>query len=214
MAMCVYGGECKPHGRAWLMGLPIRKHQRMPWHGHKGNEHLHGRAWAMEWPIRKSRSMPWHGHGWLPMKGPWNSLAHVIDNQKGTCQCHGMAMGLSKEGPNGRGWPMALPFRTHQAKPWQGQVCVWGWAMQAPGKSLAHGMANQKAPGNPMAWPLVVPIQDQWKSLAHVMANQKAPKNAMAWARAMSISMEELGPWDDQSESPDQCHGMAMGGCQ
>ena len=138
MAMCVWEGQCKPHGRAWAMG----------------------------WPTRKSRSMPWHGHGWLPMKGPWNSLAHVIDNQKGTCQCHGMAMGLSKEGPkwkrmahgiaiqkapgkamawtcvcmgqckpHGRAWPMGWPIRKRQAIPWHG-----------------HRWCQYK--GNGRAWPL------------------------------------------------------------
>ena len=76
----------------------------------------------------------------------------MVANQKGTWQCHGMAMGLSKEGPNGRGWPIGIAIQKAPGKA-MAWPCEWEGAMQAPWKSLAHGIANQKAPGNPMAWP-------------------------------------------------------------
>merc|ERR1739836_157900 len=107
----------------------------------------------MGWPIRKSRSMPWHGHGWLPMKGPWNSLAHVVANQKGTWQCHGMAMGLSKEGPNGRGWPIGIAIQKGPGKD-MAWPCVWEGGnaspMEEPGPWHGHKWCQYKANGR--AW--------------------------------------------------------------
>ena len=156
--------------------------------------------------------MPLRSWQW---NGPWNSLVHGVANQKGTWQCHGMAMGLSKEGPNGRGWPMALPFRKHQAKPWHGHVCVWGvdhaspikdlgpWDGQSESTRQSHGMAIGGANTRPM------------EELGPCDGQSESTKECHGMGiRAMSISMEELGPWDGQPESPDQCHGMAMGGCQ
>ena len=137
----------------------------------------------------------------------------MVANQKGTWQCHGMAMGLSKEGPNGRGWPMALPFRKHQAKQWHGHVCGRGnaspmeepgpWDGQSEGTKQSHGMAIGGANTRPMEE--LGPCDGQSESTRECHGMD---------IRAMSISMEELGPWNGQSESPDQCHGMAMGGCQ
>ena len=53
---------------------------------------------------------------------------------------------------------------------------------------MAHGIAIQKAPGKAMAWPCV----------------------CMGVCNASP--MEEPGPWDGQSESTRQSHGMAIGG--
>ena len=104
---------------------------------------------------------------------------------------------------------MGLPFRKHQAKPWHGHVCVGGgnaspmeepgpWDGQSESTRQSHGMAIGGANTRPME--VLGPCDGQSESTKE--------------CHGMDISMEELGPWDGQSESPDQCHGMAMGGCQ
>ena len=111
--------------------------------------------------------------------------------------------------------PLGLPCRKHQAKPWHGHVRVWEggnastmeepgpWDGQSESTRQSHGMAIGGANTRPM------------EELGPCDGQSESTKECHGMdIRAMSISMEELGPWDGQSESPDQCHGMAMGGCQ
>ena len=141
-------------------------------------------------------------------------MVHVVADQKGTWQCHGMAMGLSKEGPNGRGWPIGIAMQKAPGKA-MAWACVWEgcnaspmeepgpWDCQSESARQSHGMAIGGANTRPM------------EELGPCDGQSESTKECHGMdIRAMSISMEELGPWDGQSESPDQCHGMTMGGCQ
>ena len=100
------------------LGLPFRKHQAKPWHGHVCGR---GNASPMEEPG------PWDGHSESTRQShgmaiggaktrPMEELGPCDGQSESTKDCHGMGKG--NEQLHGRAWAMGWPTRKSRTMPW------------------------------------------------------------------------------------------------